>query len=109
MPSPVGNDVRKVADGAKYGDQDGSPQPEPKGSGENWEVVQPLVEVVQERGMDGRSETYRKAMARLEAYRQPSPPPLRAVSGYRGLMRAMPSEQSAKNSRSGVLSALKLE
>jgi len=65
------------------------------------------VEAARERV--GQSSTYRTAVAKLETYEKPTPPPLRAVSGFQGLMRAKPSDQSVKNSREGTLSALRLE
>lgn len=57
---------------------------------------------------EGQSSTYKKAVAKLQTYEAPTPPPLRAVSGFQGLMKTKPSAQSVEQERAGVLSALQM-
>lgn len=82
------------------------------GAGEDAPVPQSSMGQDGEAGAvpaDGQSATYRKALAKLRTIEAPTPPPLRAVSGFQGLMTAKPSEQSVEQDRAGVLSALKME
>lgn len=58
---------------------------------------------------EGESATYKKAYAKLQTYDVPALPPLRAVSGFQGLMTTKPSEQAVEGGRGGVLSALQLK